>query len=613
MSDKRKNTKSLKMNMEVGEVPFGRYPRPQLIREGRWVSLNGKWDCGVNVPFPLQSVLSGFDKLPGYSGSIPDEYDYYTSFEYRHDTDEAPLRERRHKTSVKGEHRVLLHFGAVDQICDVSVDGVCVGHHEGGYLPFSYDITNIVKTEGAHVLQVHVTDRLDIRYPYGKQSRHPGGMWYTDVSGIWQSVWLEEVPVSYIRGLKITPDMDGIRLVVDGDADSYTVEVYEPVKGVNPAELITSAKEEQAGDIPKRTIYRETYNGNKTYIEIEEPKNWTPDDPYLYGIRVSTATDSVVSYFALRTIGIHKVGEHKRFLLNGKPVFFHGVLDQGYYPEGIFLPNSEEGYENDVLSMKELGFNTLRKHIKVEPPAYYVACDVHGMMVWQDMINNSDYHFMRDTVLPTFGIKAKTDHLAHRNTESRRIFEEHMRDIVKYLYNFPCICYYTIFNEGWGQFDSDRLYEDLKELDPTRIVDSTSGWFRQFKSDVVSRHVYFHKVAKILHHHHPVVISEFGGYDYAEKGHTFNPLGNYGYKSFKDKKILSEAIRRLYKDDIISYIELGCSGSIYTQLSDVEDETNGFYTYDRHICKVDKEIMRSIAAELYEEFRRCTDIEQAIY
>lgn len=589
MADKRKNLQKLKMGFSIGEKPFADYPRPQLIRQSQWINLNGRWDCGVVVPFPLESELSGFNKLPEYKGSVPEEYDYYTSFEY-HESGDYP----------KGS-RVLLHFGAVDQICDVSIDGVYVGHHEGGYLPFTFDITDKMAAEGAHILQVHVIDKLDLKFPYGKQSKTPGGMWYTPVTGIWQTVWIEEVPRDYIRGIRITPDLDGIRVIVDGDADSYSVEVYEPDTGHNPAKRIVAP-----GDsTPHRMIYRETYNGNKTYIEIEDPKHWTPDCPYLYGIRVSTDTDAVASYFALREIKIKKVGEHKRFLLNGKPIFFHGVLDQGYYPEGIFLPNTEEGYDRDVMNMKELGFNTLRKHIKVEPPAFYVACDVRGMLVWQDMINNSDYQFMRDTIFPTFGIKAKTDHLTHRDPETRRIFEEHMRDIVTYLYNFPCICYYTIFNEGWGQFDSDRLYEDLKEFDPTRIVDSTSGWFRQFKSDVVSRHVYFHSVAKILHHHHPVVISEFGGYNYAEKGHTFNPLNNYGYKNFKDKRVLSESIRDLYRDDIISYIELGCSGSIYTQLSDVEDETNGFYTYDRHICKVDKEIMQSVAEELFAEFYRC--------
>ena len=252
MADKRKNLQKLKMNIETGSVPFAEYPRPQLIRQSKWINLNGKWDCGVVVPFPLQSELSEYNKLPEYNGKVPDEYDYYTSFEYYKSGDYP-----------KG-CRVLLHFGAVDQICDVSIDGVYVGHHEGGYLPFTFDITDKVAAEGAHVLQVHVTDKLDIKYPYGKQSKTPGGMWYTPVSGIWQTVWIEEVPREYIRGIKITPDLDGIRLIVDGDARSYSVEVYEPDTGFNPAKRIVAP-----GDsTPHRMIYRETYNGNKTYIEI---------------------------------------------------------------------------------------------------------------------------------------------------------------------------------------------------------------------------------------------------------------------------------------------------------------------------------------------------------
>lgn len=636
---KRKSIQKLKTNIRPDAIPFSEYPRPQLIRDTDWLSLNGKWECGVNVPFPLQSELSGFSELAGFDGKYPEEYDYHTTFRY-----------------LKNDMRVLLHFGAVDQICDVWIDGKSVGHHEGGYLPFYFDITESLSEGEDHEIKVHIKDTLDLKFPYGKQSKNPKGMWYTPVSGIWQSVWIEEVPKSFIRGIKLTPDSMGVRLYVDGDDEQYEIEVYESVIGHNPASLIqparkgifsqksiysnddnsdenlnTSIKDDSAYNtdtlninnedelnktssssevkddtkIPREIIDRKTYNGKRTYIEIKDPKYWTPDTPYLYGIRISSETDSVTSYFAIRTLSIHSVRGYRRIYLNERPVFFHGVLDQGYFPEGIFLPDSEAGYENDIKSMKELGFNTLRKHIKIEPPAFYVSCDVQGMLVWQDMINNSDYDYMRDTILPTFGIKAKTDHFTHDDKESRQIFERHMVETAEYLYNFPCICYYTIFNEGWGQFESDRLYEVLKEADPTRIVDSTSGWFRQFKSDVVSKHVYFHKVAQLLHPHHPVVISEFGGYDLAENGHIFNPDGNYGYRSFKSKKALNEAILALYRKDIISYIKSGCSGSIYTQLSDVEDETNGIYTYDRQICKLDKEICLKISKEIFSEFSRC--------
>ncbi|MCR5774291.1 MAG: hypothetical protein K6G42_04320 [Lachnospiraceae bacterium] len=618
-----RNTKQLKMDLEVGEIPFKEYPRPQLYRDSAWMCLNGVWDCGVKVPFPLESVLSGFSLTPEYDGKIPEEYDYHTTFEYH------PYR--YHDREDNDPCRVMLHFGAVDQICDVYVDDVPVGHHEGGYLPFSFDITDILKKEGSHKLKVHVIDRLDITLPYGKQSKIPGGMWYTPVSGIWQTVWLEEVPEKHIKGLDLMPFPNGIRVVVNDDIKDfteYTVEIFEPVTGFNPASVLAKpvnmtklpdpetegqpapvdqAADPQIGD-PKskelKLLYKATILRNKKFIEITDPHMWSPDTPYLYGIRVSSRTDSVSSYFAIRTVSIEKINRHKRFFLNDKPIFFHGVLDQGYYPEGIFLPNNEKGYANDVAYMKELGFNTLRKHIKIEPPAFYVECDVQGMIVWQDMVNNSDYNFWRDTIFPTFGIKAKTDLLTHLNHECRRIFKNHMLDTVRYLHNFPCICYYTIFNEGWGQFDSDSLYQEVKSLDPTRIVDSTSGWFRQFRSDVVSKHVYFRKIAKI-HHIRPVVISEFGGYNFTEKDHCFNPDKEFGYKSFKDREDFEEAILKLYREQLIPYISVGCCASIYTQLSDVEDETNGFYTYDRCVCKVDKEKMRGLASEIFTEFERC--------
>ncbi|MCR5748273.1 MAG: hypothetical protein K6G03_11245 [Lachnospiraceae bacterium] len=619
MADNVRNIKQLKMDLEVGEIPFKEYPRPQLYRDSAWMCLNGTWDCGVKVPFPLESVLSGFSCTPEYNGKVPEEYDYHTTFEYH------PYKYQYREDN--GPFRVMLHFGAVDQICDVSVDDIPVGHHEGGYLPFSFDITDILKKEGTHKLQVHVIDRLDITYPYGKQSKTPGGMWYTAVSGIWQTVWLEEVPENHINGLDMIPYPNGIRVAVNDDSDfftEYTVEIFEPVKGFNPAALLSKplnltkipssvsnvrtfqdTQIQDTFDKDMKLLYKGTILRNKKFIEIDDPHLWSPESPYLYGIRVSSGTDSVSSYFALRTVGIEKINRHNRFVLNGKPIFFHGVLDQGYYPEGIFLPNNEKGYAFDIAYMKELGFNTLRKHIKIEPPAFYVECDVQGMIVWQDMVNNSDYNFWRDTIFPTFGIKAKTDLLSHLNHDSRRIFKNHMLDTIRYLRNFPCICYYTIFNEGWGQFDSDSLYREVKSLDSTRIIDSTSGWFRQLRSDVVSKHVYFRKILK-LRHIKPVVISEFGGYNFTEKEHCCNPDKEFGYKSFKNRDEFEEAIFKLYREQLIPYISLGCCADIYTQLSDVEDETNGFYTYDRCICKVDKEKMRSLASEIFTEFERCT-------
>lgn len=557
----------LHMKDTVDRIPFNRYPRPQMIRNTKWINLNGKWDCGVTVPFPLQSELSG------YKGKVADEYTYFTTFDYH----------------AEWINRVLLHFGAVDQICEVSVDGHPVGIHKGGYLPFTFDITDALDNTEIHKLKVHITDTLSHEYPYGKQSKKRGGMWYTPVSGIWQTVWIEEVPTGYIRGYKVTPTTDGISLLIDGDDEEYNIEVIQPT-------MSGSLDMSDGSVICKEHIY-----GNKSHIEIENPHLWSPDTPWLYGIKIYSQNDMITGYFALRTIKIKKVGSQKRILLNDKPIFLSGVLDQGYYPEGIFLPNSERGYEEDILAMKELGFNTLRKHIKIEPACFYNACDRLGMLVMQDMVNNSDYDFMRDTVFPTAGIKYKPDLMYHRDARERSFFENHMKDTAKYLYNFPCVVYYTIFNEGWGQFQADKMYEELKSVDDSRVIDATSGWFKQLKSDVESKHVYFHRVSQ-TRHRRPIIISEFGGYSYVEKDHVYSTGTSYGYKSYVNKEALNEGLEELYSRDVIPYIEKGLCGSVYTQLSDVEEEINGFYTYDRRICKIDKHMMQRINIKIYKTY-----------
>ena len=570
---------NLTTDIPVDDIPFNRYPRPQLRRK-EWINLNGRWECGVNVPFPLQSVNSGFE------GKVPEEYVYFRTFDL--------------KIPKKGR-RVLLHFGAVDQVCKVYVDDMYVGYHEGGYLPFCLDITDALADKLTHILKVDVTDTLSIIYPYGKQSNNRGGMWYTPVSGIWQTVWIEIVPEKYIKGIKITPHLKGIELEVDSDNDDYKIEIFD-------ADIYGPVSEDDR--IPtgnkSKIIISKRAKGPYHKIEIPKPKLWDVDHPYLYGIRITSGEDTVESYFALRRISIVKDKLHRRICLNRKPFFFHAVLDQGYYPEGIFLPNSERGYEEDILNMKKLGFNSLRKHIKIEPACFYEACDRIGMVVMQDMVNNSDYNFLRDTVFPTAKMKTLPDHFLHKDPESRAFFIKHMEDTVEYLYNFPCICYYTIFNEGWGQFDSDKMYTLLKSHDKTRIVDSTSGWFTQLKSDVWSRHVYFHPVSHMMHVR-PIIVSEFGGYSYVEKGHTFNFGGNYAYKEFQSKAELSVGIKKMYERDIVPYISKGLCGAVLTQLSDVEDETNGVYTYDRKVLKFDPEIMDIIAREIKEEEKKISE------
>ena len=317
------------------------------------------------------------------------------------------------------------------------------------------------------------------------------GMWYTPVSGIWQTVWLESVPENYIRSLKI-----------ENRGASVTIAMEPALEGV-----IT---------VPELGQF--SLEGGKVTITPEDPHFWSPEDPYLYDFTVEAGEDRVKSYFAIRSLEVKTVGGYPRLCLNGKPYFFHGLLDQGYWPDGIFTPAGPESYAFDIQAMKRLGFNTLRKHIKVEPEEFYYQCDRLGMIVWQDMVNNSDYNFTRDTALPTVGIQTLPDKLLHRDQLHRTRFLLSMIKTVNQLRNHPCICYWTIFNEAWGQFDSDYVLEEFKKLDDTRFVDSTSGWFRRKKSDVDSRHVYFKKVKLRGNGKQPLVLSEFGGKTYKAEG-----------------------------------------------------------------------------------------------
>lgn len=547
------NFNSLKMDDEIERRPMSRYPRPSMVRDS-YICLNGKWDDGVLVPFPLESANSGFE------GEIPAEYTYRRKI----CIDKAFIKDR-----------VLLHFGAVDCECVVKIDGKTVCTHEGGYLPFEADITDFIKADTMQELTVEVKDDLSGLHPYGKQKKKRGGMWYTPVTGIWQTVWLESVPKNYIKGLEITPTLNRVTFNIDSEASSFTVSVYD-------GEML---------------VYEGTHDDPYFSVEINNPKLWTPDTPNLYDVIIRTEEDEIKTYFGLRTIKVEKVDGIPRILLNGKPFFFHGVLDQGYFPEGIYTPNSEMSYENDIRRLKSLGINTIRKHIKIEPECFYEACDRIGMLVFQDMVNNGSYSFLRDTALPTIGLKKLDDSRKRIKTEVKEAFEQHMEATLAHLYNFPSIVYYTIFNEGWGQFDSDIMYDIVKAMDNSRIIDSTSGWFWQNLSDVDSLHVYFKPVV-IEKSDRPVILSEFGGYSLKIPEHSFNKKKNYGYGKAESIEELTDMIVSLYEKEIIPAIKEGLCGSIYTQATDVEDETNGFYTYDRKICKVDALKMRELSKKL---------------
>ena len=341
-------------------------------------------------------------------------------------------------------------------------------------------------------------------------------------------------------------------------------------------------------------------SGGRIRISPDEPVLWSPENPHLYDFTVKVGSDEVKSYFALRSLEI----KDSRLCMNDKPYFFHGLLDQGYFSDGIFLPADPCGYERDILTAKKLGFNMLRKHIKVEPEIFYYYCDKLGIAVFQDMVNNSDYSFMRDTALPTIGIKSLDDKKLHKNERSREAFLSAMDETVSSLSFHPSVCYWTIFNEGWGQFDHASAFERLKRIDSTRFVDSVSGWFTpkkasELRSDLESFHVYFKPVKLKKADGKPIVLSEFGGYSYKVEGHSFNLDNNYGYRTLPTQKEFEDALEKLYMSEILPAIkENGLSAAVYTQLSDVEDETNGLMTYDRRVIKANEALMLSIAARL---------------
>jgi hypothetical protein len=426
-------------------------------------------------------------------------------------------------------------------------------------------------------------------------------MWYTPVSGIWQSVWLEWVPESYITDIRCTPSLVDV-----------TVEVMGSGKDAINGTILFEGREWPL-------------ENGRAVLRPERPRLWTPEDPYLYPFTVICGEDRAESYFALRTLGTGLVDGVPRLLLNGKPYFFNGLLDQGYWPDGLWTPADPACFTDDLLLVKRLGFNMVRKHIKLEPERFYYECDRLGVAVFQDLINLGPYNYLRDTVLPTLRIQ-RLPHLFRTRSRGRAaVFRRHMAAAVRTLYSFPSVVYWTVFNEGWGQQFTTAAYRRMKALDPTRVVDTASGWFRVGKSDVDSRHVYFRQFRMPRSRRSstsaagcaggtpphpssglretpdatfpqggrlgakPVVLSEFGGYVWKLQGHSFNPEKTYGYKIFEKREDWEAAFRALYAEQIEPAIPKGLCAAVYTQLSDVEDETNGLVSYDRRVVKLKAE------------------------
>jgi beta-galactosidase/beta-glucuronidase len=555
------------------------YPRPQLMRNN-YIILNGYWnyciteepvkpakfDGKILVPFSPESLLSGVNRQ-----LKPNQILWY---------------ERAVQMDIiPRDMRCLLHFGAVDQSCTVYINNQPAGEHTGGYLPFSIDITEYIKN-GTNLLSLSVTDLSETSFhSRGKQKLKRGGMFYTAQSGIWQTVWMEWVPHLYIESLRITPVMgEGfIRLEIMLNDDFIPEEADNIVFKVNIYD-----KEQLIETMVSRQPFMN--------IPFTDYIPWSPENPQLYDITVTAGEDSVESYFAMRTVEIKKDEQSiPRIYLNGKPYFQKGLLDQGYWPDGLYTPPSDEALIFDIMKAKELGFNMLRKHLKIEPLRWYYHCDRLGMFVWQDMVNGGDeYNTLLVGYLPTLFPKlaahVKDYHyklLSRKNGKGRTEWIKECIRTVDLLYNHPSIIVWVLFNEGWGQFDSKRAYDMVREIDPTRLVDHASGWFDQGCGDFHSIHNYFHPL-NVKPQARPTVLSEFGGYAYYIKDHSYS-LMVYGYRLYLNHQDFYMAYKEL-DEQIIKSVDMGLAAAVYTQLSDVEDEVNGLLTYDRKICKLDNKI-----------------------
>ncbi|WAP51079.1 glycoside hydrolase family 2 [Arthrobacter sp. ATA002] len=514
--------------------------------------------------------------------------------------------------------RVLLHFGAVDQSCTVTVNGTDVGGHDGGYLPFSLDITDALVPGAEQEIVVRVRDISDTGYhSRGKQTLDRGGIWYTSQSGIWQTVWLESVPRTSISQLVLVPSLDSVAVTVllDGGTGNLDTGNLDAAGGGAPGGHgdhsragLTAVITVSAGG---RTLADAVVvPGEEVTIPVPDPHLWTPEDPFLYDLDVrlragNEEIDSVRSYTGLRTFGVGRDNAgHARLLLNGEPYFHAGLLDQGYWPDGLYTAPSDEALAYDIQAAKDLGFNMLRKHIKVEPLRWYYHCDRLGMLVWQDLVNGGRSYRHAVVTAPAVGARHRDDGdyaaFGRADDEGRDAFLAELRGTVELLRNSTSIAVWVPFNEGWGQFDANAATELLRSLDSSRSIDHASGWHDQGGGDLKSVHVYFvpfHLRTDWLRDGRAVVLSEYGGYSLRIPGHTFNEK-EFGYRRFKTPEALRQAYDKLHRRQIEPAVQHGLAATVYTQLTDVEDEVNGLLTYDRRVVKIDADTLRDVNARL---------------
>jgi len=573
------------------DCPLNDYPRPQLVREN-WQCLNGRWDYAITeteevpktwdgtiiVPFSPESLLSGVGKqlLPG------------KRLWYR--------REFAFEKCKEGE-RLLLHFGAVDQYCSVYINGKKAGSHSGGYWPFYFDISGFLNN-GENEVVVSVTDNTDTGdEAYGKQTLNRGEIWYTGQSGIWQTVWAEKVPETYIQSVKITPHFKKAEVELElfmCGADSVPL-------GANASVKIFDGE---------KAVAEGLFQNNRALVKMPDDfKSWSPESPFLYDLEIKAGKDSIRSYFGMREFGILKGKAGPVLSLNGKPIFHHGLLDQGYWSDGMYTPPSDEAMIWEIKTIKNMGFNMLRKHIKIEPLRWYYHCDKIGMLVWQDFVSGGGPY--KDFVVkyaPWLGFNfkdVKSRYALHgRKSEAGR--KNFMRDAertIDLLYGITSLVVWVPFNEGWGQFDAASAASFVRKKDAARLIDHASGYFDQGAGDFHSYHIYYKafrpkkdKWGRVL------ALTEFGGFSLPVQEHMSSDI-LFGYKMFRTKEELNDAVWKLYTKDVFPAIEKGLSASIYTQVSDVEDEINGIFTYDRKEIKFDESLGLKITKTLNEIFK----------
>lgn len=573
----------LRTKYEIGDVPHSEYPRPQFKRDS-YLSLNGYWsfkkakigddvydlDEKILVPFSPESINSGI----GDGFCLCD--------------DEMLLYERSFnigKEMMKGV--TYLHFGAVDQECFVYINGTLAGSHKGGYTPFHIEIQDYIR-EGENTIRVKCTDITERSHgARGKQSSHPGKIWYTAQSGIWQSIWMESVPKEHIKDITVRtyPDTGTVRIITDSDIKKH-ITVYD-----NGRQIISC------------DLNRET----ELHYDFEL---WSPESPKIYSFVISTDSgDTVGSYFGVRSFAIGKDSHGTpRLMLNGKPYFMNGVLDQGYWSDGLLTPPSDEAIYDELRMLKNMGFNMIRKHIKIEPMRWYYYCDMMGLIVWQDIVNGGgEYKFSHIAAFPFLGFKHKDSDYKYFSRENEGGREEYivsLHETVCALKNVTSIGVWVPFNEGWGQFDSYKITCMLKEQDGTRIIDSVSGWHDQGrdKTTLRSMHTYYTPL-RVPRDTRPVVLSEFGGYSIKTPDHVYSEK-EFGYKIFRSEESFCHAVSELYLKKLLPLISKGLCAAVYTQVSDVEEEINGLVTYDRAVIKIPVAFMRDINDKIDDEARK---------